>query len=153
MKKIVPMFLSLLMLFSLATVACAANATDDVLNLGAAPDSIGSPIIPYGMEIDVTISGSATSYISENFSCPKGSGNSLRYWFSNSGTGPCTVQLYKSTVLGWAVAGPAFTVQPGKNASKVFQNPGGKTFYIKVTSVNGIGAPVRGILRANQLDL
>lgn len=140
MKTMRPVCWTLLVLLTLTAADCAP----------ATPS--GRSEAPSAAELEEVLAGSYTAYTCAPFSCSQDGGHGLRYGFANQGTGPCSVQLYRSTLLGWAAVGSGFTVLPGEEMSQVVQESDGKTFQIKVTSLHGIGAPVQGHLCANQLD-
>lgn len=149
MKKVCAMFLSLLMLLSVSSVACAANVPEAETDTSTftLPPAVEPLALVY---VNDNLSSSAV-FETQYFSCVSGNGNSLRYWFQNTGSSSCTVQLYKKTALGDAYTQAPFTVAAGKQKSQVFSNPGSKTFKIKVTATDG--GVISGKLRANQLDL
>jgi len=147
MKKVFCILLSLLMVLSASSMACAATAPEPETDTFALP-----PVIePLGMVyINNNVSSDAV-FETQYFTCTSGNGNSLRYWFQNEGSTRCTVQLFKKTILGLAYTQAPFTVAAGGQQSQVFNNPGNTTFKIKITADDG--AVVKGMLRANQLDL
>lgn len=107
-------------------------------------------------EIDVTIylSGSGGCvYTSETFHCVEENGNTLQYWFENTGTDSCSVQLYRVGFPRDQYAGEAITVNAGEDSSGVYRNPGNGIFYLRVTCTSGIGSEMNGTLRAVQIDL
>lgn len=137
MKKILGLFLSLIILLGIGSMALAAPGNE--------------PVNPLAVVYNNTISTTEPQFKSTYFACVSGNGNSLRYWFNNTGSSPCTVQLFKKTILGGAATGSSFTVAAGNNAYAVYRNPGSSTYYLVVTSTTGAG--ISGTLRANQLDL
>lgn len=147
MKKVFCILLSLLMVLSASSMACAATAPEPETDTFALP-----PVIePLGLVyVNDNVSSSAV-FETQYFTCTSGNGNSLRYWFQNDGSSKCTVQLYKKTILGLAYTQSPFTVAAGGQKSQVFSNPGSTTFKIRVTADDG--GVVTGKLRANQLNL
>lgn len=146
MKKVV-WLLSLFLVLSVSSMACAANAPEPTPN-SLALSPVTEPLdLAYGND---NVSSSAV-FETQYFSCVSGNGNSLRYWFQNDGSSSCTVQLYKKTILGLAYTQEPFTVAPGGQKSQVLKNPGNTTFKIRVTATDG--GLVKGQLRANQLNL
>lgn len=147
MKKVFCILLSLLMVLSASSMACAAITPEPASDSFALP-----PVIePLGLVyVNDNVSSSAV-FETQPFSCVSGNGNSLRYWFQNDGSSKCTVQLYKKTILGLAYTQAPFTVAAGGQKSQVLSNPGSTTFKIRVTADDG--GVVTGKLRANQLNL
>lgn len=145
MKKVV-WLLSLFLVLSVSSMGCAANAPE--------PASDSSALSPVTEPLDLAygndnVSSSAV-FETQYFPCTSDSGSALRYWFQNDGSSPCTVQLYKKTILGLAYTQEPFTVAPGEQGSQVFNDPDGTTFKIRVTATDG--GVVAGALRADQLD-
>ena len=117
----------------------------------AEPDVItDSTPRPRAVVYNNTISTTDSSFTTDRFTCTKGNGNSLRFWFRNDGAGECVVRLYKVGFFGSSEV-KKITVAAGGNAYDVYSNPGGATFYMTVTCTTG-GA-ISGQLRANQLNL
>lgn len=149
MKKVCAMFLSLLMLLSVSSVACAANVPEAETDTSTftLPPAVEPLALVY---VNDNLSSSAV-FETQYFSCVSGNGNSLRYWFQNTGSSSCTVQLYEKTYLGLTEVQEAFPVAAGEENEQVFPDPGGRTFQIRVTATDG--GVVAGALRAEQLDL
>lgn len=141
MKKLLCAFLSTAMLLSVGVVACAGNTSD------SEPE-----ITPYAVVYEETVYASNGHYVSTPFTCTEGAGNSLRYWFQNNGSSNCTVNLYKRGFFKDTLVS-SMTVSPNDPGGKtgVIRNPHDSTFYFKLQS--STGGVVRGLLKANQLEL
>ena len=138
MKKLIGIFLSIAMLLGLSATALASTPPDT--------PSISPTGIVYPQE---TVSSATGFFRGTDFSCTSNGGDSLRYWFQNTGTTTCTVSLYKKTFLSYSLVS-SMTVSPsdpGGN-SKVYRNCGTSTYYLYITSANG--APIHGYLKAAQ---
>lgn len=138
MKKLFCLFLSLAMLLGLSSTALASTPPEF------------SPIAPMGIVYpQETVSASNGFFRSTDFSCTSNGGDSLRYWFQNTGTTTCTVSLYKKTLLSYSLVS-SMTVSPsdpGGN-TRIYRNCGTSTYYLYITSANG--APIHGYLKAAQ---
>lgn len=106
-----------------------------------------------GLEVSIQLDGPHGSvYTSEKFACVEENGSTLRYWYHNTGTSPCTLQLYKVNALRDEYAGEAIRIAPGESASGTYTNPENDVFYLRVTCIDGNGSCVSGTLRADQYD-
>ncbi len=138
MKKLIGIFLSMAMLFGLSATALASTPPDT------------PPISPMGIVYPQETVFSANGFFrGTDFSCTSNGGDSLRYWFQNTGTTTCTVSLYKKTLLSYSLVS-SMTVSPSDpgGKSKVYRNCGTSTYYLYITSANG--APIHGYLKAAQ---
>ncbi len=116
----------------------------------AEPDVItDSTPRPRAVVYNNTISATDSSFTTDRFTCTKDGGNSLRFWFRNDGEGECVIRLFQTGRFGPTEL-EKITVAPGAAASGVYGDPGGRTFYLRITCTTG-GA-ISGQLRAAQLD-
>lgn len=139
MKKLLCTCLSVLMLLSVGISAYAEDASD-------------SETMPIAVEYDQNIAGIEAQFVSSTFTCVKGNGNSLRYWFDNTAYSNCTVELYRKGIL-WDTKVSSMVVSPNDPGGKsnVLKNPGNDTYYFVLYSADG--GLIQGHLRANQLNL
>lgn len=108
---------------------------------------------PTGLSVSVQLGGThGTVYTSERFTCVAENGSTLRYWYQNTGTSTCTLQLYRVGLFRDEPAEAPLTISPGEDAVGLYEDPGNDTYYLRVTCVDGSEASVSGSLRADQYD-
>lgn len=137
-------------IWGLLAAACAAAVLLCGV-LAAEPDVITNLTPrPRAVVYDNTISATDSSFTTDRFTCTDGNGNALRFWFRNDGEGECVIRLYQTGPFGPAEL-EKITVAPGAAASGVYSDPGGKTFYLKITCTTG--GEINGHIRACQQNL
>ena len=140
MKKIVCMFLSIAFLLGLGCNVLAVEFPPTIIE----PTGVVYP--------ERDIYDPTGFFESGDFACTSSGGDSLRYWFKNTGNELCTVTLYKKTILGYAFAS-SMTVSPSDpgGKSEILRNCGTKTYKIKITSQ--YGGTIRGTLKVAQRNV
>lgn len=117
-------------LLLLLTVACEA---------GNAPLSYGDAFY-----------SSQGSYQTDSLHCPSGQGDILEVCFRNDAEHDCKVTLYQQGLFGAQTERDAITVTAGEEETFRYPVSGGKTFFIRVNSIDG--GEVEGGLSLSQKD-
>lgn len=107
-----------------------------------------------GMEVSVQLSGtSAGVFTSEKFACVDENGDTLRYWYQNTGDSLCSLQLFKVGTFGDKQLGEPIVIEPGDADYGTYENPNNDVFYLRVTCIDSSGGNIQGTLRADQYDM
>ena len=77
------------------------------------------------------------SYQTDRFQCPSGQGDTLEVRFRNDTDHDCKVTLYQQGLFGIQTERDAMTVTAGKEKTFCYPASGGKTFVIRVNSIDG----------------
>ncbi|OUN06165.1 hypothetical protein B5G43_10380 [Flavonifractor sp. An92] len=101
----------------LLTAGCAA---------GSAPLSYGDAFY-----------SSQGSYQTDSLHCPSGQGDTLEVSFRNDGEHTCQVILYQQGLFGTRTERDAITVTAGAERAFCYPASDGKTFVVRVNSLDG----------------
>ena len=107
----------------------------------------GSAPLSYG---DAFFDSQGT-YQTGSFRCPSGQGDTLEVRFRNEGEHDCKVILYQQGLFGTQTERDAMTVAAGAEQSFCYPASGGKTFFIRVNSIDG--GEVEGGLSLSQKNV
>lgn len=77
------------------------------------------------------------TYQTGSLRCPGGQGDTLEICFRNDGEHDCKVILYQQGLFATQTERDAMTVAAGEEESFCYLAAGGKTFFIRVNTVDG----------------